>query len=393
MSLRAQPPVHSPLSFAAIAGGLAAAFGLGLGAVPLEHWLLALGCTRVLRTDSGTSALGAALRAASPKLVALPAWSCYDLATAAAAADVPVWLYDLDPATLGPEPRSLAGAVAAGADVVVVAHLYGVPVDMSAVAAAAGPDALIVEDAAQGAGMQVGRHAAGTSGSLGVFSFGRGKGITGGRGGALVANDPRGEQLLEQAGVLVAPGSRGFAEALPLAAQWLLARPSLYGLPSSLPWLGLGDTLYREPSRWQRQSALSAGVLASTLQLADREALRRKRHAERLLAALGAVPGLSAVRGAPGSTPGWLRLPVLFSRDAERAAALRSGRPLGVMPAYPQGLAQLTSFRPRVRNAGEAHPGAAALASRLVTLPTHGQLRAADLEALERWLVASATAA
>lgn len=371
---------------------MAAALGLGPDALPLEHWLSELGCTGVRRTDSGTTALGAGLRAANPALVALPAWGCYDLATAAVAADVPVWLYDLDPTTLGPEPRSLANAVAAGADVVVIAHLYGVPVNVPAVAAAFGPGVLIVEDAAQGAGIQVGGRAAGTLAPLGVFSFGRGKGITGGRGGALVANGVRGAELLGRAGALLADGQRGFRELIPLAAQWVLARPSLYGLPSSLPWLGLGETVYRHPAPWRKQSAVSAGTLAYTLQLAEREGVRRKRHAERLLAAVGVVQGLTAIRGPAGTTPGWLRLPVLFSRNAPSAAALQSGRRLGVMPAYPRILAELPALRDRLRNAEEKHPGAETLATRLVTLPTHGLLQAKDLEALEHWLVMAAAA-
>ncbi len=392
MILRAQPPVHSPLNVAAFAGGLVAALGLGKAAPDVVQWLSRLGCTGILRTDSGTTALGVALRVAQPKLVALPAWGCYDLATAAVAADVPVWLYDLNPATLAPEAHSLAQAVSVGADVVVVAHMYGVPVDMAAVAAIAGTRTLIVEDAAQGSGVQVAGRAAGTSAPLGVFSFGRGKGVTGGRGGALVANGERGVELLAQAEPLLAKGARGLGELIPLAAQWGLARPSLYGLPLSLPWLGLGETVYREPGRWRRQSAASTGVLAQTAQLADREVVRRKRHAERLLAAVGAVPGLESVHGAVGSVPGWLRLPVLFSRQAASPAALRAGRPLGVMPAYPKPLGELSGFRTRVRNSGEPHPGAEMLATRLVTLPTHGLLHGADLAALEQWLVAAAAA-
>ena len=77
------------------------------------------GSRDVLLTDSGTSALALALRmavAARPDrpTVALPAWACYDLATAADAADVGVVLYDLDPATLGPDWASLDRALSAG---------------------------------------------------------------------------------------------------------------------------------------------------------------------------------------------------------------------------------------------------------------------------------------
>jgi len=81
-------------------------------------------------TDSGTSALRLALSAAADAgrlPVAMPAYSCYDLATAAIGADVPVLLYDLDPLTLEPDEASLTQALEAGARTLVVAHLFGRP--------------------------------------------------------------------------------------------------------------------------------------------------------------------------------------------------------------------------------------------------------------------------
>jgi len=188
------PPVASPLTAGAIARGAGGVLGLdgGRAGRDVAAWLGGLGVRGALRTDSGTGALTLALRAAAPALVALPAWGCYDLATAADGADVAVWLYDLDPRTLGPADGAIEAALTAGADVVVLAHFHGVPVDLPRarrLADAAG--ALVVEDAAQGAGISVAGRAAGTHGSLGVLSFGRGKGVTGGRGGALLAGDAR----------------------------------------------------------------------------------------------------------------------------------------------------------------------------------------------------------
>ncbi|MDQ2669707.1 MAG: DegT/DnrJ/EryC1/StrS family aminotransferase, partial [Gemmatimonadota bacterium] len=149
-----------------------------------------LGAVEACLTDSGTTALGLALLAAKRLRsipVALPAWSCFDVATAADAADVPVVLYDLDPLTLGPNFVSLERALDRGAKSVVVAHHYGVPVDVARAARlAAQHRALLIEDAAQGVGIRFGDQAAGSVGSLGVLSFGRGKGRTGGGGGALV---------------------------------------------------------------------------------------------------------------------------------------------------------------------------------------------------------------
>jgi dTDP-4-amino-4,6-dideoxygalactose transaminase len=85
--------------------------------------------------------------------VALPGYTCYDVATAAVGADARILLYDLDPETLAPDWGSLERTLEAGAGVVVLAPLYGYPFDWSAgEALAARHDAILVEDAAQGAG-------------------------------------------------------------------------------------------------------------------------------------------------------------------------------------------------------------------------------------------------
>src|SRR5690606_21063576 len=105
-------------------------------------------------------------------------------------AGVRVRLYDVDPATLSPDLDSLAAAIARGVDSIVVAHLYGFPVNMRGVlklAMAAGIP--VIEDAAQGAGGTLDDRLLGSFGALSVLSFGRGKGTTGGNGGALLLRD------------------------------------------------------------------------------------------------------------------------------------------------------------------------------------------------------------
>src|SRR5207237_8893759 len=140
-------------------------------------------------TGSGTTALTAALIGVlkdRPGAVALPAYGCYDLATAADGANAPVLLYDLDPHTLAPDLPQLRDALRQGASAVVVVHFYGHPVDLGEVKRlAAERGALVIEDAAQAAGAKLDGRPVGTQSSLAVLSFGRGKGLTGGSGGAL----------------------------------------------------------------------------------------------------------------------------------------------------------------------------------------------------------------
>ncbi len=344
----------------------------------------------VLLTDSGTTALTAALLGVlkdRPGAVALPAYACYDLATAAEGACAPVLLYDLDPRTLAPDLTQLNDALRQGATAVVVVHLYGHPVDLSEVKGlAAERGALVIEDAAQATGAKLDDRSVGTQCSLAVLSFGRGKGLTGGSGGALLANDAAGARVVEGVRGLLGAPRRGWPELLTIAAQLILERPRLYGLPAALPFLRLGETVYRAPRPLRRPSRVSPPVVGATWHLAEREAETRRHNAERLLSALRWQPGFETIITPPRARPGYLRLPVLASPAVRRSAVEPAVRRLGVMPGYPQPLCDLEGFRQRCLNRDAAFPGSRLLAARLCTLPTHGRLRLRDLERLELWI-------
>lgn len=390
---RCQLPVHSPLDVAALAGGLAAVLGArGVEEQVLPDLTARWGLRAVRLADSGTSALSLAIaaslagRPAGERLVALPAYACYDVATAVDGAGVRAVLYDVDPATLGPDWDSLAAALRAGAGAVAVVHLYGVPVDLARVARmAADAGALLIEDAAQGAGAAWQGRPLGAHGSLAVLSFGRGKGITGGGGGALLANDARGAALLEALPPLPEGGS-GLGVWARALAQWALARPSLYALPASLPGLGLGETVYHPPHPPRSIPRSALGILARTLALADAEAAVRRRVGARLRT-VALTANLTTIAAPEGGEAGWLRFPVLLPSPA-RAAPLASGRRLGIMPGYPLPLDRLPGFGdgPRRVPLAGGYPGAAFLAERLITLPTHSRLTLRDLARLEAWM-------
>jgi len=345
----------------------------------------------VLLTESGTAALTAALHGAlrdrPGAAVALPAYACYDLATAAEGAGVSVFLYDVDPHTLAPDLAQLRAALNQGAAAVVVVHLYGYPVDLAQVSAvAAETGAVVIEDAAQAAGAVVKGRPAGTQGSLTVLSFGRGKGLTGGSGGALLANDDVGEQVLARERRLLGPSRRGWPDLLAIAARLLLEHPNLYGLPAALPFLRLGETIYREPRRPRAPTRVSCPVISATWTLAEREVEVRRCNAERLLIELRRQPAFETISAPPNARPGYLRLPVLASPAARCSATDTAARRLGVMPGYPSPLSDLERLASHCVNRNASFPGGRALATRLFTLPTHGRLGVHDLERLEQWI-------
>lgn len=388
MKLRRQLPAYSPIRLASLFAGTAGAVGFGDPVGKLRTRLTSHFGTNVhLLTDSGTSALRLAIRGAlamkNGDTVALPAYCCYDVATAAIGAGARVRLYDVDPATLGPDWASLDTALSAGASAVVVVHLYGVPVDVARTARMATEHgAIVIEDAAQGIGGSIEGRPLGSHGSLGVLSFGRGKGITGGGGGALLANDGSGRRALTEAtsGDAVGPGGRGWGELLRLAAQWLLGRPSVYGLPASLPWLGLGETHYKEPVPPRGIARGAAAALLANWDVSLAEAEVRRANAARLGEALPINP--EAWRAAPGDAgAGMLRYPVLSGDAAERDRTVEWRAALGAAAGYPSTLADVLGPS-RAPSATASHPGANRLAGTLYTLPVHGLCTGAMLASL-----------
>lgn len=385
-------PVYSPLSFVALLNGFAALVSPARATracAEVEAWARRDDANRdVLLLDSGTSALSLALRATAGERgrpVAIPAFACYDIATAVDGAGVPFVFYDIDPSTLGPDFASLRRALEAGADRVVLVHLYGVPVDLDLAGSLAREyGALLIEDAAQGSGGGWDGRTLGASGSLGILSFGRGKGITGGTGGALLANDARGRAALATARTLTGPGRTSLREVVALLAQWLLARRWLYWLPAALPFLGLGETTYRAPRPAARISAFACGVLRGTVRESGREEGIRRANAAALLARIAPQVG-AAVAVPPRGVAGYLRLPLLSSHaDVLSTGGDRSR--LGVMRSYPRPLTELRGFGARASGGGATFPGAQELSARLITIPVHSRLARVDLTCLEAWL-------
>jgi dTDP-4-amino-4,6-dideoxygalactose transaminase len=379
------PPAWSPVTLAALWKGGRAAIGDGSRHTEALRAELAgrLGANEVILTDSGTSALALALgdRLGDRGPVAMPCYSCFDLATAATQADVEVFLYDLNPTTLRPDLASLERALAAGAKRVVVVHLFGFPVDVESVMELCRRfEAVVVEDAAQAFGASFGSRPAGSLGAISILSFNRGKGVTGGGGGALVGFG-RGAAPLRALGSTLRPSPRRARPLLVAAAQWLFGRPRLYSIPRALPFLHMGQTVYRPPRPPARMAATSAALVLRAMSLAELETAVRRSNAEWLRTALAGQPDLVTVDPHPDSEPSYLRLPVLL-RGRARETAEQKGRRLGIAPGYPRLLRDLKPLAPRIRNAGDSFPGGMRLVGELHTCPTHGWLADTDLGAI-----------
>jgi dTDP-4-amino-4,6-dideoxygalactose transaminase len=336
-----------------------------------------------LLLGSGTQALRLAIRLAigqvGDDVVALPAFTCFAVASAAVGERARLRFYDVDPSTLAPDLESLEATLKRGARIAVVTPLYGFPVDWDAIAELlARHGAIGIEDAAQGDHASWRGRPVGSLGPISVLSFGRGKGWTGGSGGALLVRDQAPWSGLSEALALLSRGRRRRPSEVrvlgALTAQWALGRPIAYGIPYALPWLRLGETVYRDAPVPQPMTRAASACLATTRPAGAREAAARRVTAIALTAAIGVGPSVRPIQPLRDATPGYLRLPVRLAHGligfSERAAALR----LGLASSYPSVLAALPQVRPWVDDVTTRWPGSEELVQTLWTVPTHSRL-------------------
>lgn len=380
--MRTLPPAYSPVGLGDLVGSAIGALSGDARARLQAELEERFGADTVVLTSGGTHALQLSFELLSAKLgrparIGLPGYSCYDIITAAVGAGASVRLYDVDPTSLGPEWDSFT-AVLPAVDAIVVGNLFAFPLDWTRIvslAEAHGVD--LIEDAAQGIGAEGPTGPAGCHGAASVLSFGRGKGWTGGGGGALLVRGPMSDTV---ASLQVGPGGGGSGVWMKAAVAWLLGRPSLFKIPILIPGLGVGETTYKEASPARGLTRTSGHMVRRTGAASHEIVALRRRVAGRWrdsLAGVAADGALAFSEPVPAHTPGYLRMPVrVLGRPADEV--VRRGRGHGIARGYPKALHHLSEAS-QVLDQRDALPGSEELAATLVTLPTHHWVREQDM--------------
>lgn len=291
--------------------------------------------------------------------VLIPGYTCYSLPAAAVKAGLRVSLYDLEPDTFQPDLDDVRSKLSSRSLAVVGQHLLGVPSNigvLSQLAADAG--ACCIEDAAQllcTSEIEDNRQRAA---DYSVYSFGRGKPLPLGCGGALVAgNGQNSGGLAQKLQMLPEQNRPGLT---PMAVQ-ILSWPVLYWFMEKLP-LGLGRTVYDPGFQVSGMPLAYQGIGELALDELDRLNRHRSLIAEIYAGRMGQGP----VPGTKGRMP-LVRYPVLVDNQ-DRVQKLSV---YGLRRMYPQALCDLEALRPHLAAAGLQTPGAREIAGKLVTLPTH----------------------
>lgn len=335
---------------------------------------------RILLTASGASAFYLALRGLSAlnpdrRGVVVPAWCCPSVAQSVLQAGLEPILADLDPSTLGYDGDSLEAARRRGPLAVLLVHFFGSPQPMPP---GQWSGTAFVRDCAQD--MEY-RHDPGDPAAACFYSFGRGKALNAGHGGALCvsAEGPLSEACREAMESLPESRERPLPKALAIN---LLSQPRLFWALSRMPFLGIGTTVWKAHLSLER-AAPGFGPLGTACLEAY---LQRREYYRRLTAGYRALIGrcdperirLPASGGAHAGLP--TRFPLLVRDQALREGILRevNGRFGGVTSMYPDTMDRLPGAPARV-GGGREFPGGRRVAGEILTLPVTAELMGREL--------------
>ena len=337
---------------------------------------------------SGTEALTLAVRAAishscadNRRRVLLPAYTCPDLVSAIVLAGGEAVLVDLERDRPSMDRSGVEAQLArGGVSAIVAPHFLGMADDMGRwreLATATG--VVLIEDSAQMFPERAG-HA--PSGDFVVLSFGRGKPVNAGGGGALLSRASSGAasglgwpDIVAQAGSAVADT----VNALRRTAFNLAIRPVAYGLMRRMPGLAIGETHYRPAREPMPMDLFTARVLCSAVAREPRApspAQRKFEHAFRDLPEGWIDLPRTIVQG---DIPALLRYALLAPDRSVRERVLGKLERFGGSGFYGAALPDLPGMPP-VESSGIDE--ARRFADRLLTLPVHSDVDEPAIKAI-----------
>jgi dTDP-4-amino-4,6-dideoxygalactose transaminase len=296
-------------------------------------------------------------------------------------------LCDVDPKTLDIDLNALVRLDLDRVLCIVPSGLYGLPGDLIAMEPIARRSgAFLLDDAAQCLGATQHGRACGTFGDAGLYSLGRGKGITTMGGGILVTDrDDLARRIATEVSTLPHPATRSVLAAVITSLVYAFTiRPSCYWFIDRAPFLGLGASYFdpRFPishlSAYQRRLAMRLFPLLHSYNWLRRE------HANYIRAGIEGVEGVEVPQPVEGAKPTYQRLPILTRHEGHRAHLLNRLREIGIVasPSYPSSIGEIPGIGSYLASDQEPCPNARSIARRILTLPTHAGVTPQDLEAM-----------
>ncbi len=312
--------------------------------------------------------------------VLIPAYTCYSVPSAIVRAGLTIVLCDIDLSTLDYDYKQLQEKLENLCLLAVLStHLFGLPANTEKLRSLLqDPRVTIIEDAAQAMGAEWNGKKLGTLGDVGFFSLGRGKALTTINGGIILTDkDELEPELTKMVAKLPSCTTRQILLQLAYAITLqILIRPAWYWIPSSLPFLRLGETIYDPDFPMHQMSSFQLGLLRNIGKKIDKQRQARKKN----IAFWGAKIGLRFSREHPSASdyPDLIRFPVLME-DAHQVNHIvkRSGEQgLGITQTYPDSINGITEIAHNFVR--DSCPLARQAARGMITLPVHAFINEKD---------------
>ncbi|MFZ3063753.1 MAG: aminotransferase class V-fold PLP-dependent enzyme [Nitrospirota bacterium] len=379
---RTIPPAAAPVDLKALFYGVAGFFNEEEYLKRLEREVRDyFNVKHVFLVSSGKAALTVilnALKSLSPERdeVLIPAYTCFSVPSAIKKAGLKVALCDIDTKTFDFQQGLLKNAINKKTLCVMPNHLFGIPSDVKGIVDVCREKVIFVlEDAAQAMGGEIDGNKIGTIGDAGFFSLGRGKNITCGSGGIIVTSSDRiAEAINGIYSELEYPDIKEqIKDLLQIIAMNIFIRPSLYWLPSSLPNLKLGETIFYKDFPIKRFSGIKAGLLWKWQERLELFKNVRKETARFLSECIG-------LQDFYNDTVPYPRLPLIASSKELRDKIYSDSREkgIGISLMYPTPINEVRELEGQFN--GMTFPLAKMVSERLLTIPTHQFVSKKDKE-------------
>ena len=354
--------------------------------------------SQMLMFSSGTASLYAIFLALSRQsgtgLVAMSAYTCPDIASAVIKAGFSILPLAVDHHTLDLSDLSTLEVHAHELKAIVCSNLYGLPDRVEELQAfAAEHNILLVDDACQASmSARHGHSIGGTPDTIGVLSFGRGKGDCGVGGGAVVLNYTKSpligavrEELRKIHSEEITPPHRSveYWQFCKGVLMWLFERPALFAIPSNMPFLRLGETRCELHFDFEGISQVAFAHFSCQLRTRRIRGIQCRKKALYYAECLRDVEIVQPFvqrtgRSDFGVVP--IRYPIVFSSSDLRDKAYRmlSHKGLGVSLSYNRALSQFVELFPYIKKSD--YLSTEQLAKRVITVPVHKYVRKSDIE-------------
>ena len=235
-----------------------------------EQWAEYCQANYCVPVTNGTIALVLSLQAlgvGAGDEVIIPAWTCAAVADAVHnIGAIPVFC-DIDPGNLGLDPVRVEAAISLRTRAIIAVHFGGQPADLDRLCEISVRHQIaFIEDAASSHGVEWKGHKVSSIGDCGIFSFGQGKNLTCGQGGAVMTNS---KDVFEQ----------------------------IYSLSEFGQLPGVDDSFERHMRAGinERMSEFHAAILLAQFTQLDYFNEIRARNAEMLTSLLEKIPGITPV--------------------------------------------------------------------------------------------------